>query len=58
MEKRKVLGKIKLNQLKKSELEQRELNAIKGGICADCACTNYYPYTGGGNSSSGTVPNY
>lgn len=59
MEKKKVLGKIKLPQLKKTNLEQREMNVLKGGVCANCACVNYgYPTGGGGNSSTGTVANY
>lgn len=41
MEKKKVLGKIKLTQLKKTNLEQREMNVLKGGVCANCACVNY-----------------
>ena len=40
-------------------LEQREMNVLKGGVCANCACVNYgYPTGGGGNSSTGTVANY
>lgn len=59
MEKKKVLGKIKLTQLKKTNLEQREMNVLNGGVCANCACVNYgYPTGGGGNSSTGTVANY
>ena len=30
-DKKNVLGKLKLNQLRKSELEKREMNALKGG---------------------------
>lgn len=59
MEKKNVLSKIKLTRLKKANLEQREMNALKGGVCATCACTNYgYPTGSGGNSSTGTVANY
>lgn len=47
MEKRNVLGKIKLTQLRKANLEQREMNALKGGVCANCACVNYGYPTGG-----------
>lgn len=40
----KTLGKIKLNQFSKVELEQRALNALKGGCacvtnCGSCTCT-------------------
>ena len=40
----KTLGKIKLNQFSKNELDQRKLNALKGGCdcrysgCITCAC--------------------
>lgn len=58
-QKKSLLGKLKLNQLRKSDLEQREMNALKGGVCANCACVNYgYPTGSSGNSSTGTVANY
>ncbi|HWR94935.1 MAG TPA: TIGR04149 family rSAM-modified RiPP [Flavobacterium sp.] len=34
----KTLKKIKLNQLSKAELENREMNAIRGGECFSCVC--------------------
>jgi natural product precursor len=34
----KTLGKIKLNQFRKTELEQREMNALKGGCSCTCPC--------------------
>jgi natural product precursor len=35
----KTLSKIKLNQFSKDELDQRKLNALKGGGCGcPCAC--------------------
>lgn len=34
----KTLGKLKLNQFRKAELEKRELNALKGGCSCKCAC--------------------
>lgn len=35
----KTLGKIKLNQFSKDELEQRKMNALKGGCgCRDTVC--------------------
>jgi natural product precursor len=39
----KKLEKLKLNQLRKIELEQREMNALKGGCgCSDrCPCGGY-----------------
>jgi natural product precursor len=33
----KALGKLKLNQFRKAELEKRALNALKGGC--DCTCS-------------------
>jgi natural product precursor len=40
----KKIGKLKLNQLSKSELEKREMNFLKGGGCY-CGC--YYQGQGG-----------
>lgn len=34
----KDLGKLKLKQLKKTELERRELNALRGGCNCGTAC--------------------
>ncbi len=34
----KKLGKLKLNQISKVELEKRELNILKGGVLCACAC--------------------
>jgi len=34
----KTLKKIKLNQLSKAELENREMNALRGGACSGCTC--------------------
>lgn len=37
----KTLGKLKLTQLSKAELEKRELNKISGGSPGDCCvCAN------------------
>ena len=35
----KTLGKLKLNEFRKAELEKRELNALKGGWCWCCILT-------------------
>lgn len=52
----KKLSKIKLNQFSKDELDQRKLNALKGGcVCTPtCACStqgglylSYSPHSGG-----------
>lgn len=32
------VSKIKLNRLNKAELEQREMNALKGGCSCPCPC--------------------
>jgi natural product precursor len=34
----KSLGKLKLNEFRKTELEKRELNALKGGCSCKCGC--------------------
>ncbi|MFV0271364.1 MAG: TIGR04149 family rSAM-modified RiPP [Macellibacteroides fermentans] len=35
----KTLGKLKLNQFRKAELEKREMNILKGGCSCKCACS-------------------
>ena len=35
----KTLGKIKLNQFSKEELDQRKLNALRGGDTCSCSCS-------------------
>jgi len=42
----KTLGKLKLNQFSKEELDQRKMNALKGGCdclqgCHKCGCDLY-----------------
>ncbi|MFW5879561.1 MAG: TIGR04149 family rSAM-modified RiPP [bacterium] len=34
----KKLGKLKLNQLNKAEIQKRELNALRGGCGSMCGC--------------------
>ena len=36
----KTLGRIKLNQFSKEELDQRKLNALKGGCGCEYSCSN------------------
>jgi len=43
----KNLGKLKLNQLNKAEIEKREMNALRGGGGCVCGCL----YSGGQCSS-------
>lgn len=40
----KTLGKLKLNEFRKAELEKRELNALKGGCQCKCACAGVSGY--------------
>lgn len=40
----KTLGRIKLNQLSKEELENRELKALVGGCQGYCCCRNLKDY--------------
>ena len=35
----KKLSKLKLNQISKNELEQRAMNALRGGGCGTCSCS-------------------
>jgi natural product precursor len=46
----KTLGKLKLNQFRKAELEKREINALRGGCYCKCACA-------GGSSDLNTGSN-
>ena len=51
----KYLGKVKLNQLAKSDLKKREMNALLGGAgCCGCACAYYY-YEGSSTSGNGSA---
>lgn len=34
----KTLKKIKLTQLSKAEMDEREMNSLKGGGCDTCSC--------------------
>lgn len=57
----KTLKNIKLNQFSKAELENREMNALRGGDCSGCACvcvgdgapTADYPLKDYTNTASG-----
>jgi natural product precursor len=42
------MKELKLNQLSKTELENREMSAIKGGTCCGCGC--HYDGEPGGSS--------
>ena len=52
----KTLGKLKLNQLNKEELENETLKVLKGGRCSDCddVCAN----AGGPNHSNWDLMEY
>ncbi len=43
----KKLGKIKLNQFSKDELDRRKLNALKGGCPCNthCGCSDSYDFS-------------
>ncbi len=48
----KKLGKLKLNQLNKAEIQKRELNSLRGGCTCSCAyygeqCPSGDDYYGG-----------
>ncbi|MBB4624848.1 MULTISPECIES: TIGR04149 family rSAM-modified RiPP [Parabacteroides] len=55
----KTLGKIKLNEFRKSELEKRELNTLRGGCsCKNyCSCSGSSDYENTSSSSSSTKNN-
>lgn len=59
----KTLGKLKLTQLSKAELEKRELNRIAGGAPGDCCicqygATNHYANKAGGMYSPSLLGTY
>lgn len=37
----KTLNRLKLNQLNAEELEQRQMNALRGGYKCGCGCDSY-----------------
>ncbi|RHJ85305.1 TIGR04149 family rSAM-modified RiPP [Parabacteroides sp. AM08-6] len=45
----KKLGKIKLNQFSKDELERRKMNALKGGCGCRAGCSCSGPANAGGS---------
>jgi natural product precursor len=54
----KKLSKLKLTQLSKAELEERQMNVLKGGACpctctAHCGCLYYGPQEGPDDSYYG-----
>lgn len=56
LKKMKTLGKLKLNEFRKAELEKRELNTLKGGCSCKCACAGGWDYTNandGGENGAG-----
>ena len=59
----KKLGKLKLNQLGKAELEKKEMNHIKGGCYCNCAysgeqCSSGDDYWGGSSNIDNSNANY
>lgn len=55
----KTIGKLKLNQLSKAELDKRELNSLIGGnpVGDNCGCGCYYAGSGGSSSVDNTNAN-
>ncbi|WP_366139621.1 TIGR04149 family rSAM-modified RiPP [uncultured Parabacteroides sp.] len=51
----KTLGKIKLNEFRKVELEKRKMNSLKGGCVCKCGCTTLMgvPMDSAGTSNTG-----
>lgn len=37
----KTLGKLKLNEFRKAELEKRKLNSLRGSCGCKCGCAGY-----------------
>jgi natural product precursor len=54
----KEVNKLKFTQLNKAELEKRQMNVLRGGVCpcvcsADCGCLYYGPQEGPNDSYYG-----
>jgi natural product precursor len=48
---KKLVSKLKLNQINKSEMEERQLNILKGGNSSEsCSCGCGGPYSTSTNS--------
>lgn len=47
---------MKLNALSEANLEEKEMKALKGGICCTCSC--YRENYGGSDSNDNTNANY
>ena len=56
--KMKKLGKLKLNQFSKAELEKREMNALKGGCSCACPCAGGDQWTNAMDKKSSTNYGY
>lgn len=54
----KTLGKLKLNQFRKDELEKREMHALRGGCSCRCACAGASEEYMSTASNSGSTPRY
>lgn len=52
----KKLGKLKLNQLSSAELNEQEMNTLRGGS-GSCCCGCGYAGSGGSSSSSNSSAN-
>ena len=53
----KRIGRIKLTQLSKVELEKRGMNTLRGGMTPCCNCTCFYEPVGGASTASNLSAN-
>jgi natural product precursor len=54
----KTLSKLKLNEFRKSELQKRELNALRGGCQCWCPCAGLGDVTNADDMSGSGVYRY
>jgi natural product precursor len=52
----KKLSKLKLNVLNEQSLEERQMNALRGGV--NCGCSCYYENNSGSSSNNNMNANY
>lgn len=52
------IKKFKLNALASEMLQQKEMNALVGGVGNECSCACYYQGHGGANTNDNKMANY